>query len=146
MTASIVAGILVMAVATGAQDAAAITAAQQVTVQSFDSSLPRLPFSQWLRDVVGPDAATKWEVNDCGEQTGNPALDKGRDFPMCAEAVVTLPGQRVLLVSLVVGTFKKGVGGAPAFRAAYLRTSTGTFEPIKTLLEIPAVIRTPDRY
>lgn len=145
MTASIGAGILAMAVAAGAQDAAAITAAKQAVVRSLDPSLPRVPFSQWLRDVVGPDAATKWEVNDCGEQTGNPALDKDRDFPMCAEALVTLPGQRVLHVSIVVGTFKKGVGASPAFWAAYLRTSTGTFEPIKTLHEIPAAIRFPDR-
>lgn len=145
MKTAIAVGILAMAVTAGAQDAAAITAAQQALVHALDSSLPRVPFSQWLRDVVGPDAATKWEVNDCGEQTGNPALDKDRDFPMCGEVLVTLPSQRVLHVSLVVGTFKKGVGGAPRFWAAYLRTSAGAFEPIKTLPEIPAVIRTPDR-
>ena len=23
----------------------------------------------------------QWEVNDCGEQTGDPALDRGRDIP-----------------------------------------------------------------
>lgn len=70
--------------------------------------MPNQAFAPWLRGVVGTLPEIQWEVNDCGEQTGNPALDKGRNFPICAEAQVNLGGKRKLFVSLSVGTFKNG--------------------------------------
>lgn len=120
--------------------AAAILAARQMVVEAIDPALPRVSFDEWLRGLVGA-APTKWEVNDCGEQTGDPNLDRGRDFPMCAEVAVGLGGQRELRVSLSVGTFQKGVAGVPAFRSAYVREANGPPQWIKRLAEIPSVIR-----
>jgi hypothetical protein len=125
---------------TSARDTAAINAAKRVVVSAIDSTLPRVSFEEWLRGVLGREAATKWEVNDCGEQTGNPRLDQGRDFPMCAEVEVGLGNQRALHISLVVGTFKKGVGGVPSLRAAYVIRAGGSSESIKRLADIPSAI------
>jgi hypothetical protein len=96
------------------QDARAIEVAKNTEVRSMDASLPQKRFALWLRDLAGPQARIMWEVNDCGEQTGNPELDKGRDFPMCVETHVTLDRGRSLYIYLPVGTFKTGIRAGPA--------------------------------
>ena len=126
---------------TSARDTAAINAARQVVVRDIDPVLPRESFETWLRGVVGTEATMKWEVNDCGEQTGGPKQDQGLDFPMCAEVQVGLEGQRELHVSFAVGSFKKGVGGVPQFWAAYVRKAGGSPGWIKSLAAIPSAIR-----
>jgi len=73
-----------------ASDAEAIATAKRTNVRQIEPSLPNRAFEPWLRGVTGARTEVRWEVNDCGEQTGDPALDKGRDFPMCAEAQVAL--------------------------------------------------------
>jgi hypothetical protein len=122
------------------RDAAAIGAAKQVLVQALDPALPRVSFDAWLRGVVGAEATTKWEVNDCGERTGSPKQDAGRDFPLCAEVQVGLSGQRELHVQLAVGSLKKGVEGAPRFWWAYIRKAGGSPESLKSLAAIPPAI------
>ena len=99
---------------TQARDAEAIAKAKDIIVRQIEPSLPDKAFSVWLQGLVGAQADIRWEVNDCGEQTGNPLLDKGRDFPMCAEAQVALGGKRKLHIILSVGTFKTGVQTGPA--------------------------------
>jgi hypothetical protein len=99
----------------------AIRAARQVMVQAIDPALPRLSFDEWLRQIIGSDAPVTWESNDCGEQTGNPAVDRGRDFPVCVEARVDLAAGRTLRISFMVGTLEKGgpdrrVSARPASR------------------------------
>lgn len=125
----------------GQRDAAAINAARHVVVRAIDPALPRVSFEAWLRGVVGTAAATNWEVNDCGEHTGNPRLDQGRDFPLCAEVQVGFGDQRELHVSLVVGSFKKGVRGTPGFWMAYITKAGGPPEWIEGLAEIPSAAR-----
>lgn len=121
----------------GTPAAAAVAAAKQAVTQVLDPALPRVAFEEWLREVAGSSAPATWDVNDCGEQTGNPKQDQGRDFPMCVEAAVGLAGQRELHVSLVVGTFKKGVVGVPGFWLAWIRKPDGSVEWIKRLSEVP---------
>jgi hypothetical protein len=87
----------------------AIDLAKKTIVQDVDRSLPRTTFAKWLLDLFGPLAKTQWEVNDCGEQTGDPRVDQGRDVPMCVDASVALGRDRILHLLLVVGTFKTGV-------------------------------------
>ena len=64
---------------------AAIQRAKNLIVSSFDRSLPNVSLEFFLKYEAG-GAPIKWEVNDCGEQTGNPATDRGHDSPMCVEA------------------------------------------------------------
>ncbi len=123
-------------------DAAAIDAAKKAIARQIDPALPRTTFEAWLRGLVGAQAVTKWDVNDCGEQTGNPALDRGRDFPICAQVHVTLAGKRELYLSLAVGTQRKGVTAAPpAFFSGYLTESGGPPQWIKGLAQVPSVLR-----
>ena len=120
-----------------ASDAKAIAAAGNTSVRRIEPSLPNQAFARWLRDLVGAQAEIKWEVNDCGEQTGDPASDKGRDFPMCAEAQVALAGNRRVSVSLSVGTFKTGVGTGPASLAqAVIIEPDGTLHWFKSLSKL----------
>ena len=96
--------------------AAAIKAAKDAVVQDIDKALPRTTFEAWLRGVIGAQATATWETNDCGEQTGNPAADRGRDFPLCAEVHVGLSRSRQLSLSLLVGSMSRGlIVGPPAF-------------------------------
>ncbi|HEX5413643.1 MAG TPA: hypothetical protein VFZ27_17485 [Terriglobia bacterium] len=92
-----------------ARDARAIATAKNTSVHRLDASLPDKGLAKWLREVVGPHAPIAWEVNDCGEQTGNPEADKGRDLPICVEAQVTLQKKSKLSISVSVGTIKTGV-------------------------------------
>ncbi len=126
-----------------ARDARAIEAAKNTNVQRINPLLPNKAFGVWLRDLAGTHRDIRWEVNDCGEQTGNPQLDKERDFPMCAEAQVTLERKRKLSVSLGVGTFKTGVKSGPAsFYSAVIEEANGAITSVKNLSQLAAAIKT----
>jgi len=123
-------------------DAKAIESAKNTSIRQIENSLPDKPFEKWLGDLVGTRTRIVWEVNDCGEQSGNPAADKARDFPMCVSALVDLTANRKLDVQLVVGTFKSGVAAGPAsFHHAAVVTSSGQIEFIKSLSRLPEAIK-----
>ncbi len=125
-----------------ARDAQAIAAAKNTSVHRMEGSLPDTAFAAWLRKLVGPRANITWEVNDCGEQTGNPESDKGRDFPVCAEAQAALGGKRKLSVSLSVGTSKTGVSAGPAsFFYAVIVEPDGSAKSINKLSQVPGAIQ-----
>lgn len=130
---------------TGAQtrDARAVAAAKSASVHRMDNALPDRPLEKWLREVVGREAGITWEVNDCGEQTGNPELDKGRDFPICVEAQVRLKQKSTLHVSVSVGTLKTGVrSGSIGFAYAVVEQPGGRYKSIPKLSQVPAALRT----
>lgn len=125
-----------------ARDAKAIEAAKNTSVHLMEAALPDKPFEAWLRGFVGHQRDIHWEVNDCGEQTGNPQLDKGRDFPMCAEAQVTLRGKHKLSVVLSVGTSKTGVAASPArFFYAAIDGPGNSTKLVKKLSRLPEAIK-----
>ena len=127
---------------TQARDAEAIAAAKNASVQRIDPSLPDKTLEKWLREIVGRQARITWEVNDCGEQTGNPEADKGRDFPMCAEAQVSLQGKRKLYVAFSVGTFKTGVhAGSVHFAYAAITGRGSPARSIRKLSQLPKAIK-----
>jgi hypothetical protein len=96
-------------------DVSAVATAKAAIVGDVVSSLPRVTLDAWLRDLAEPNATVTWaaEPNDCGEQTGNPALDRGRDFPLCADVRVALTSGRTLSLSFLVGATQKSVSGKP---------------------------------
>jgi hypothetical protein len=127
---------------TRARDARAIAAAKSTSVQRLDPSLPDRPLEKWLRGVVGPQSQITWEVNDCGEQTGNPESDKGRDFPICAEAQVPLKQKSTLYVSVSVGTLKTGVQpGSAGLAYAVIMGPGGSARSIRKLSQVPEAIK-----
>lgn len=93
--------------------ATAIDLAKQVDTATLDPSLPRQSFEHWFRGVIDSAGKIDWEVNDCGEQTGNPAVDRNRDFPFCVEAKAALPFGPTVTVMIVVGSERRGVVDAP---------------------------------
>jgi hypothetical protein len=122
-------------------EAEAIEAAKKAVVRDLDPALPRTTMAAWLVGLSGPAVETKWEVNDCGEQTGNPEVDRGRDFPMCVQAHLTLGSKRDLYLLLVVGTFKKGVTpGPPRFFYGCMTQGGVPIKWMKKLDEVPAII------
>src|SRR5512143_2448191 len=70
------------------RDKLAIDKAKTVLVSMFDKNLPKVTLEYFLTSE-SDGRKIEWEVNDCGEQTGNPAVDRGRDFPLCVEARVS---------------------------------------------------------
>lgn len=125
-----------------ARDARAIAVAKNTSVHRLDPSLPEKSLAKWLREVVGPQAPIAWEVNDCGEQTGNPEADKGRDFPICVEAQVALRQKSRLSVSVSVGTLKTGVQpGSVGLAYAVIVRPDGTARTIRKLSQVPEAIK-----
>jgi len=97
----------------GEREVQAIAAARRADVHDLDAALPSQSLESWLAGVVGSRGSMRWEMNDCGEQTGDPA-NTPADFPICAEAMIVLPDGRAAGLSLTVGTARKGVSGLPA--------------------------------
>ncbi|MGD0201796.1 MAG: hypothetical protein ABSD27_13680 [Bryobacteraceae bacterium] len=125
-----------------ARDAKAIEKAKHTNVHQIEPSLPNRAFAQWMRDLAGTQAEIKWGVNDCGEQTGNPALDKRRDLPMCVEAQVTPAGKRKFSVGLSVGTLHTGVKTGPAgFAYAVIIEPDGSLKWVKSLSRLREELR-----
>jgi hypothetical protein len=123
---------------------AAISVASRTIVAQIDPELPEVSLEAWLRGLAQEGTEISWEVNDCGEQTGNPALDRGRDFPMCADASVQASAARHLIVSLLVGSWMTGVtADAPSFRGAYIREEGGQPRFFGRLRDAVAALRGP---
>jgi hypothetical protein len=122
--------------------AAAISAAKNAVVQDMEKTLPRATFEAWVQGLVGAQAALKWSTNDCGEQTGNPAVDRGRDVPICAEVQVVVAGGRRLSLSLMVGSTSRGLTvGPPMFRQGNISgPNNSAMISIEKLSDVPKVI------
>ena len=122
--------------------AAFISAAKNAVVQDMEKTLPRATFEAWVQGLVGAQAALKWSTNDCGEQTGNPTLDRGRDFPICAEVQVAVAGDRQLSLSLMVGSTSRGLtAGPPMFRQGNISGPKGSETiSIERLSDVPNLI------
>ena len=115
-------GMLCSAQTTRAIEQRVIAAAKQAYVDKLDVQLPHMRFEAWLQNQIGT-ARIAWESNDCGEQDGFTAR---ADFPLCGEASATLADGRKLTVQITVGTFRKGVQGAPALWFLALQDKTST--------------------
>lgn len=70
-----------------------IAAVRMTGAARFDSSLPTAFLDVWLRHALPKGAQVTWEINDCGEPTGEPALDAGRAFPTCVGAHIDVPSR-----------------------------------------------------
>ena len=110
--------------------------------RDFDSTLSKIRFERWLQDVAGKGIALRWELNDCGEQTGDPAVDSKRDIPACVEAAADLPGERAFAIHIQVGTFS-GKTQKPAVRAIYIQIAKRLHQAAR-LRDLPAALARKD--
>ena len=115
----------------------AIAYAKRISVSQLERGLPAQRFADWFSDAVGGQAKIKWELNDCGEQTGTPA-DVGRDFPSCVEANAELNDGRTAVVRIAIGTFRKGISGPPAINYLFVENRTG-IRDVKNLGDLQRV-------
>jgi hypothetical protein len=113
----------------------AIQRAKNLIVSSFDRSLPNVSLEFFLK-YEGGGAPIKWEVNDCGDQTGSPALDQEPGSPMCVEADFEFKRQKAVTVLVSAGTFKRGPSAVPALISVTI-TESGTSRPVRHLSDLP---------
>ncbi|MBI3110785.1 MAG: hypothetical protein HYZ01_04340 [Ignavibacteriales bacterium] len=118
----------------------AIQYVKRLSPSALDSTLPEGHFSEWLVSIIGDSATVQWELNDCGEQTGDPAIDTLRDIPACVGVYVTFPDNRKVGIMIAVGTSNKGLAGPPVVYDLYLE-SKGTFLGVKRLRDLPAALK-----
>jgi len=117
----------------------AIDTAKQVNARELDRSLPAQPFAEWLEEITGVDARQTWESNDCGEQPGH--LAPPRDYPICAEVDVALPGDRRLVIFVHVGTIATGTSAnPPLIRSIVLVDPDRPTRLLQKLSELPGAI------
>jgi hypothetical protein len=102
------------------REAQVIAAARRADMHVLDATFHSQSLDTWLARVIDSRGSIRWEMNDCGEQTGNPA-NTPVDFPICAEAIIELSDGRAAGLSLAVGTAQKGVFGQPAVWYMYVR-------------------------
>jgi hypothetical protein len=111
------------------------SAQRNLIVSSFDRSLPNVSLVFFLR-YEGGGAPIKWEVTDCGSQTGSPALDQEQGSPMCVEADFEFKGHKGVTVLVSAGTFKRGPSAVPALISVTI-TESGTSRPVRHLSDLP---------
>jgi hypothetical protein len=111
-------------------------------VSSFDRSLPNVSLEFFLKNEGG-GPPIKWEVNDCGEQNGNPATDDRRDLPMCVEADFEAKTLTAVTVLVSVGTHKGGPSGVPAFLRVTIIDLSGISRPVRHLGDLPMELPRP---
>ena len=119
----------------------AVTGAQRILASELDAELPPRPFTDWFRQIVGPQAGVNWQLNECGEQPGM-LVAQGRDVPACAEVNALLPDGRKVLVMIEVGTFKKGITRQPGFYHAAIEQE-GELYQVRRLRDLPEGLREP---
>ena len=110
----------------------AIDYVKQLSVMRLDSTLREARFVDWLTKLAGPSALFRWEVNDCGEQTGNPAVDTLRDIPTCVGVSVEFADHRKLDIYVAVGSVQKGLNGPPGIYFVSLEAN-GTSKSFSSL-------------
>ena len=119
---------------------------QEIPVSRLESGLPNQPFGEWVASISGPETKLYWEINDCGEPSGDPAVDDDRDLPVCVSVDGELADGRNIVVSILVGTWEQGLVGKPTVQDIYWAEEQ-VVHPLRRLSELPAVVRSrPDEY
>ena len=138
--------LLVLCVLTAAQDpnaardAKLIADAKRISVHKFDDVLPDLAFEKWLVKEAGADAKYHWEINDCGEQSGNPN-DTG-PVPLCVEVDSDLKDGREIVIFIADDRPENARKTAPPDWKIFFAQLTTPHEKInlRRLSDLPAAL------
>jgi len=120
---------------------AAIQRAKSLIVSTWDRSLPNVSLEFFLK-YEGGGAPIKWEVNDCGDQRGSPALDQEHGAPRCVEADFEFKRQTRVTILVSVGTFNRGPSGVPALISMTI-IENGISHPVRYLSDLPMELHRP---
>lgn len=118
------------------RDAAAITRVKNMLVSDLQPGNPKVALEYFLQTQAGRDAKISWEVNDCGEQTGDPVY-RHTDPPICVEADVEPARGGSLVLMIAVGTSKTGIKGKPTVFSISFKDAQGTMKELRRLSQIP---------
>lgn len=126
--AALAAGAFPVAAQAGGVADEAVAAVRATPLHRLAEGFGRADASMTLEDYLVPwlHAAerVRWEVDDCGEGTGNPDSSRG-DLPRCVTAYVELPdGRRFTVVSLA-----PTAGREPRLRSVWWDSGAG-WEPL----------------
>jgi periplasmic protein TonB len=119
----------------------ALAVTQRLLASDLDTELPRLSFADWFEKVVGPRAGVIWQLSECGERAE--ALPNATsDMRACVEANATFPDGRRVILMVAVGTFKRGMAGAPTFYFGVIERGGGVYL-VRRLRDLPRQLSTP---
>jgi TonB family protein len=119
----------------------ALVDTKRLLASDLDTELPRLSFADWFEKVVGPGAGVIWQLSECGERA-EVLPDATGDMRACVEAnAMLLDGRRVILM-VAVGTFKKGMAGAPTFYFGVIEQG-GELRLVRRLRDLPGQLSAP---
>lgn len=123
-----------------ARDAKLIAAAKQVSVHKLENALPDLAFERWLAKESGTEAKYHWEVNDCGEQTGDP--DNAVPVPTCVEVDSSLKDGREIVIFIADDRPENTTNNASPDWKIFFAQLTSPHEKInlRRLSDLPAAL------
>jgi len=101
-------------------EAQSVIRIKRLDVSKLDPGLPKQPFAAWLTNFVDSKSKITWEINDCGEQTGDSA-DKERNIPTCVQAEATTSSRWRIIVMIQIGTIKNGGLTKPVIKDAFIQ-------------------------
>ncbi|HKQ77871.1 MAG TPA: energy transducer TonB [Blastocatellia bacterium] len=119
----------------------AVSDTQRIPANELDNELPRLPFANWFRQLIGPEAGLVWQLTECGEIPGA-TPNSTVDVRACVEANTILSNERRVIVMIAVGTFKRGMVGAPAYYIGVIEHEEELYT-IKRLRDLPELLSKP---
>ena len=123
-----------------ARDSRLIQIVKRISVHKLDDALPDVSFEKWLGKESGPNATFHWEVNDCGEQSGNPS-DSG-PIPTCVEVDSTLTDGREIVIFIADNGPKNAQKSDPHDWKIFFAQLTSPHEKIylRRLSDLPAAL------
>jgi TonB family protein len=122
----------------------ALALVQRQPASSFDEVLPKRPFGSWFKEVTGERAGVVWQLSECGDPADAPgrSADSSVEMPACAEVNAVLPNGSKVVVMILVGSFTKGMKGAPTFFGAVIEQNDH-FYRVNRLRDLPKLVRNP---
>jgi TonB family protein len=117
----------------------AVAMVKRTSVSALEEQMPRRPFADWFKEIVGAQAGIVWQLSECEQGISEP----GADMPACVEANAMLPDGRKVVVMVAVGTFRKGITGDPGFYYAVIEHRDQLYS-LRRLRDLPEGLRSPE--
>jgi TonB family protein len=121
----------------------AVAGTQRILASELDAGLPSLPFTDWFGKVVGPGTGMIWQLSECGDRL-EASPDATGDARACVEVNTILSDGRKVILMIAVGTFKKGMTGAPSFYFGVVERK-GNLYPIRRLRDLQEQLSAPGK-
>jgi TonB family protein len=119
----------------------AMAVTQKMSASDLDGELPKMPFVDWFEKTVGSNAGVIWKLSECGDRAEG-STNPMEDLRACAEVNATLADGRKVIAMITVGTFKKGITGAPAYSFGVIEHDEELYQ-VQRLRDLPKYIKDP---